>query len=369
MNMFRKLTFLTILLVFLASLALPGTAYASSSAASSEPSQNQAVLPDQFVLGDTYTLRSGDTLAGDLVILGGSVTLEDGSVVDGSVILIGGSLSISGQVKKDLVAFGGSPIIESTGRIGGDAFTIGCSLSGDPERVAGDIVTEGSGVFHIKTFDERFPTVGVAKVPFLWNLLGLFFSVFFMTTLAIGIVLFLPKQTERTGQMLIHQPVASGGMGCLTMLVAPIILIALAITIILSPISLLGVGLLVALTIFGWVAMGLELGNRLAQALHQEWHPAAAAGIGTFCLTLTALGLSKVVILVGWMIPFLVSMVALGAVIMVFFGARQPSTAPAALAVQPVVASPVVEAVSRSTPAGEIPSSPDISDEEIPPAS
>jgi hypothetical protein len=381
MKMLHKFAILAILLPFMVALALPGTAYASSSAASLNTSQNHRDLHDQFVFGDTYTLHSGDTLVGDLVILGGTVTLEEDSRIEGNVILVGGSLSVQGTVEKDLVALGGSPSIESPGRIDGDAFTIGCTLSGDTERVTGDIVTEGSGVFNIKMFDERFPTVGVARVPFLWSILSTFFSVFFMTTIAIGIMLILPKQTERTARVLVQQPVASGGMGCLTVMVAPIILVALAITIILIPVSLLGAALLVALVIFGWVAIGLELGKRLALALHQDWHPAVSAGIGTFGLTLVTLGLSRVIICVGWMLPFLVSMVALGAVMLVFFGAR-PTPALAVMVVQPAVTPSVVESpgpasgseVSSITevPSAaepEPPSSTDASDEEIPPAS
>jgi hypothetical protein len=381
MKMLRKLAILTILLPVVIALALPGTAYASGSAASSNTNQNHSDLHDQFVFGDTYTLHSGDTLVGDLIILGGTVTLEQDSRIEGNVVLVGGSLSIQGTVEKDLVALGGSPSLERPGRIDGDAFTIGCTLSGDTDRVTGDIITEGSGVFNIRMFDERFPTVGVARVPFLWGILSTFFSVFFMTTIAIGIMLILPKQTERTARVLVQQPVASGGMGCLTVMVAPIILVALAVTIIFIPVSLLGVALLVALVIFGWVAIGLELGKRLAQALHQDWHPAVSAGIGTFGLTLVTLGLSRVILCIGWMLPFLVSMVALGAVMLVFFGAR-PIPAPAVVAVQPAVTPPVVvfpgpESGSEASSVAEVPpvsipeppSSTDASGEEIPPAS
>ena len=369
MKTFRKLAFFTILLTLLIALAMPGAAYASGSAVSPNASLNHRDLHDQFVFGDTYTLQNGDTLVGDLFILGGTVTLEEGSDVDGNVILIGGSLSIRGTVEKDLVAFGGSPALENTGRIEGDAVTIGCKLSGATERVTGDIITlDNGGIFNIRMLDGRLPTVAVARIPILWGFLSLFFSVFFMTAMAIGTVLLLPKQTERTAQVLIQQPVASGGMGCLTVMVAPIVLAALAVTIILSPVSLLGAVLLVALVIFGWIALGLELGNRLAKALHQDWHPAVSAGIGTFGLTLAALGLSRVILCVGWMVPFLVSMVALGAVMLVFLGAGRTST-PAALAVQSAVAPTVVESSGPVyPPAAEATSSPEPSSEEIPPA-
>jgi hypothetical protein len=368
MNMLRKLAFLTILLTFFILLALPGPAKASSSAASSNLSQNHRDLNDQVVFGDTYTLHNGDTLVGDLFILGGTVTLEDGSTVDGSVALVGGTLTIRGTVNKDLVALGGTAKLENSGYIKGNAVTLGGQLSGTSGRVNGKVITDIGSVFQIRLFDQRYPTVGVARIPYVWGVLSLFFSAFFMTSLAIGTVLFLPKQTERTAKMLIQQPVASGGMGCLTILVVPIVLVALAVTIILSPVSLIGAILLVALIMFGWIALGLELGNRLAKALHHEWHPAVSAGIGTFGLTLVSLGLSRIIICVGWMIPFLVSMVALGAVVLVFFGGRTPSV-PATLVVQPTWSAPVVESTSGvSAPPEEI--QPDSSaDDEIPPAS
>jgi hypothetical protein len=368
MKNFRKITLISILMSVLLVLAMPGTAYASDSAPAPNASLNRRDLQDQFVLGDTYILHNGESLVGDLFILGGTVTLEEGSTVEGNVILVGGSLSIQGTIEKDLVALGGTPIIDQSGRVEGDAYTIGSQLGGPTERVAGDVITDAGSVFRIDLFGGQVPTVSVARLPILWGFLGLSFSVFFMTALAIGTVLLLPKQTERTAQVLVAQPVASGGMGCLTVMVAPIVLVALAITIILSPVSLLGAVLLVALVLFGWVAIGLELGNRLAQALHQDWHPAVSAGAGTFGLTLVAFGLSRVILCVGWMIPFLVSMVALGAVILVFFGAGR-TVAPAMVVAQPVVTATAIEPPHPPVPPAEgSPDNPNPSNDEIPPA-
>jgi hypothetical protein len=364
MKIFRKLAVLTFVLAILFAISLPGIAYASGYEVTLNTSQNHSGLPDQFVFGDTYTLHNGDTLVGDLFILGGTVTLEQGSVVQGSVVLVGGTLAIQGIVEKDLVALGGTPTLESSGHINGDAVTIGSRLSGATGNVSGKIVTDIGSVFQIRSFNGQLPTVGVARVPFLWGFLSLSFSVFFMTALAIGTVLLLPKQAEQTAKVLVRQPVASGGMGCLTVIVAPIILLALAITIILSPVSLLGAVLLVALVLFGWVAIGLELGNRLAKALHTDWHPAVSAGVGTFGLTLVALGLSRVIICVGWMVPFLVSMVALGSVILVFFGADK-TLKPAPVVIQPANVPPAVVPTGMESP----PESPPQSSDQLPPSS
>jgi len=59
----------------------------------------------------------------------------------------------------------------------------------------------------------------------------------------------------------------------------------LAISICLSPVSLIGALILAAALIFGWVAIGLEVGRRLALAFRREWHPATQAGLGTLLLS------------------------------------------------------------------------------------
>ena len=104
MSIFRKLTYLTILLVLMLVMVLPGTAYANSSTANTISTHNNRDIQDQFVFGDTYTLKDGDTLVGDLFILGGAVMLEEGSRVEGNIILVGCTINIQGTVEKYLVA-------------------------------------------------------------------------------------------------------------------------------------------------------------------------------------------------------------------------------------------------------------------------
>ncbi len=83
--------------------------------------------------------------------------------------------------------------------------------------------------------------------------------------------------------------------------------------------------------VFGWIAIGYEVGQRFTKAIHQNWHPAFSAGLGTFALTLVAKVLTGIPVLncVGWLVPFLLSMAALGAVLMTRFG-TQMVTAPTA---------------------------------------
>jgi len=71
---------------------------------------------------------------------------------------------------------------------------------------------------------------------------------------------------------------------------------------------------------FGLIALGLEVGKRLAQLFKQEWAPAAAAGAGTFVLMLVLNGAREAVPCVGWIFPALAGMLGLGAVILTRFG-------------------------------------------------
>ena len=57
----------------------------------------------------------------------------------------------------------------------------------------------------------------------------------------------------------------------------------LAITILLIPVSFIGLVLLLAAGLFGWIAIGLEVGKRLAEAFKWELQPPAAAGWAPWC--------------------------------------------------------------------------------------
>jgi hypothetical protein len=134
--------------------------------------------------------------------------------------------------------------------------------------------------------------------------------------------MFLPRPTERVARTIVEQPVTAGGVGLLTIIVAPLMLVGMAITLILIPVSLLGVVVLVVAWFFGHIAIGYEVGRRLGIALNQDWPLAVAAGIGTFLVTLISSGIDQLVFCIGWMVPFLVGVLGLGGVILTRFGAQ-----------------------------------------------
>jgi L-cystine uptake protein TcyP (sodium:dicarboxylate symporter family) len=50
-------------------------------------------------------------------------------------------------------------------------------------------------------------------------------------------------------------------------------LLLLIITILLIPAALVAVIALVLAAVFGWIAIGLEIGQRFTGAIKQQWHP------------------------------------------------------------------------------------------------
>ena len=60
---------------------------------------SDGTIPGQFVFGQSFTLKNGQTMNGDLMVFGGSATIEKGATVNGNVVVFGGSLTINGSRK------------------------------------------------------------------------------------------------------------------------------------------------------------------------------------------------------------------------------------------------------------------------------
>jgi hypothetical protein len=74
--------------------------------------------------------------------------------------------------------------------------------------------------------------------------------------------------------------------------------------------------------LFGWIAIGYEVGKRTAAAFNIVWAPPVIAGVGTLILSLVSgiLNIIPLVNCVGWFFPALMSLLGLGAVVVSRFG-------------------------------------------------
>jgi hypothetical protein len=308
----RTWNFWTVVLLLLLALALPGSALA------------QGQSGDKFVFGGAYTLAEGETLDGGLYIFGGMATLQAGSHVTGEIVLFGGTLSIAGEVDGSVTALGGLVTLEETAVIQGDL----SSAATHVQRAEGAIV-EGKVITGGENGALDVPLPGNLDLPDLsgifnpiWAVLWYLFRSFLWAALAVLVVLFLPRHTGTVSGAITSQPLICGGVGLLTVVVAPVALLIMTVTIILIPAVLLGLLLLLLAWAFGVIALGAEVGRRLALGLKQEWAPAVAAGVGTLLLSLVLEGVSALVPCIGWLAPALAGMLGLGAVLLTVSGTR-----------------------------------------------
>ena len=165
--------------------------------------------------------------------------------------------------------------------------------------------------------------------------------------------MFLPVPTDRVTRTIVSQPLLSGAVGLLTAIVAPLFLIAIAITLILIPVSLLGVIILIVTWFFGRIALGLEIGRRFAGVLKQEWPLAVTAGIGTFLLVLVVDGANMVIPCVGGIFSILVGLLGLGGVLLSRFGNQIYSPATSAIVPPPPPTPPSTNDPSAESPPAE----------------
>ena len=294
----------------------------------------------QVIFGQSFTLKSGDSLNGDLLVFGGSATIEKGATVNGSTVLFGGNLTVNGIVNGDVVITGGSISLGQAAHISGNLTTVAASLDrAEGSMVDGQIYnTATSWTGNGQNGNTPKPVIPVVPVipalkyqfhPLLSILNGLGQSLG-IAILAMLLMLFLAPHADRVAHAILAQPLTAGGIGLLTVVAAPVAILLSIVTIILIPLAPIIIMVLVAAGVFGWIAIGYEVGQRFTKAIHQNWHPAFSAGLGTFALTLVAKVLTGVPVLncVGWLVPFLLSMAGLGAIIMTRFG-TQAVVAPA----------------------------------------
>lgn len=306
---------------------------------------------DQAVIGTSnFRLVSGQALNGDLAVIGGSAVLEEGSVVNGSIAVLGGTLTISGDVRGDITGVGGVITLTDTAYVHGSLVAPGVVLNKSENAIIEGTVTmtpSGDSLPIAPNIPNINPgnwlKVGIHSVgEILWGLL----QVIGAAALALVIALLLPKPLERVAAAVSSQPVISGGIGLLTVILAPLVAILLTITIILIPFTILFAMALAIALFCGWIAVGLELGNRLAKAFKTTWTVPLATGLGTLLLTLVAAMLSWVLSCLSSVFVFLVAIIGLGSVILTRFGVKDypvSQTARPSTPVTPVVPVPVAQ--------------------------
>lgn len=320
-----------------------------------------------FIWNEDYTLEEGKRLDGDLIVLNGDVTLEAGSRVQGSVITWNGSAKVEGTVERDLVVSGGDIVLGDGARVAGDVVcSWNCDLEQKPGARVGGGIIEGVPLRGLQLDRVR----GVPQIPSLpkiwasgpgrvlnWMLRAIRSLVAIMVVAAVAglVALIWPQQTAQVGQAVVEAPLPSLGIGLLTVVAGTALIVALAITICLSPVAILAALALSAAGLFGWIAVGGVVGERLLRALNaREIAPLWAAGLGALLITLIGTGLSSAFCLapLGWLMIFALGSVGLGAVVLTRFGTTTyvPATGSGQALPRPTPPAPVVAPEATEPP-------------------
>lgn len=303
----------------------------------------QGTGPDggQVVFGQNLTIESGDVFSGDLVVFGGNVTVEEDAELNGNLVVFGGTVNSDGEVDGDLVIIGGQVSLDEHAVVTGDVVTVGGQLS----REEGSVI-EGEVVNNIQPEitipDGRVPEVTIPEVvhvgfnPF-WEFGRVVGEALFMAFLAMLVTLFFQDRLGRVSQAAITQPLMTSSIGLLTF----VALILTAITILLLPVALLGLIPLAFAWLFGVVALGQEIGDRLARAVQKDWTPTITASLGTFVLVFMLAAIESLnslvpfMVCITWIFPVLVGLLAIGSVVITRFGARPIQSAAVSALVPP----------------------------------
>ncbi len=301
--------------------------------------QARGVAEGKVVFGGEYTLPAGKVLDGDLTVVGGAAHVAERAVVTGDVRVIGGMLSLNGVVEGDLSVTGGKAVVDGTVR--GDVSVLGGEVTfgkhaivhGEVHTVGGDVQREPGARVHIVPAGPEPPfaffwpgrrpfLADVGPVNFvarlLWRGVLAVFQALALAVLAAVLFLFLEGPARQVVDEIETAPLVATGVGLLTAALLPVVLLAMAITLLLLPLAVVVAVAVAALGLYGWLVLGLLLGERLAEVGHVAWHPALSGAAGTFLLTLGA-GLLNVIPCVGWIPGFLAEAMGLGAVLLVLW--------------------------------------------------
>ena len=279
----------------------------------------------QVLFGRNYTLESGDTFEGDLVVFGGNVTIEEDASLNGNLVVIGGTITSNGETKGDVVVVGGQVSLEESALVTGDVVTVGGQLTqAEGAKIQGEVVNNVAPDMVLPPGripptepntpvvpDIPSPNINIPFTPFA-EVFWIFFWALIVAAFSMLLSLFWQPQIERTGNVIITQPLMTGAIGLLAFFVAAILFLT-----VIPPV------LIAFAWLFGIVAMGSQVGERFSKAVNQVWSPVLTIGFGTFLLMLIG-GAIGLIPCLGGITLFLLGMVGIGGSIVTWFGVRLP---------------------------------------------
>ena len=288
---------------------------------------------DKVVFGSDYVLESGDKLNGNLVVFRGDVTIEEDAFVDGDMAIFGGDIVIDGEVSGNIAAFGGDISLGPNSIIDGNFSAMGGTVTKSPTAIIkGDLLRQNGEI--LLNTDKRveknvFSPVarGNRSKTGFWltffgvlGSIGLFFAmVLIIAGLGLLANVLLGSHLEGIGKIIAEKPWNAFGIGLVTVIAAPFVVVLFCMTVILIPLAFLLILALILLIFYGWIACGYEAGQWMTKAMKVTWTSNWTTAFGTFVITLVAHGLKKIIPCVGWMPGGIAALFGLGGVMIYYY--------------------------------------------------
>lgn len=233
---------------------------------------------DAFIGAGNIIISKDAVINGDLITA--SATLTINGTVNGSIKTSGSTITINGKVSKNISAYTSSLVINSDANILGNvSYTSDKDAKIDPAaKVLGQVTK--------KTAPQASQNIGLRKlgvVAFLGSATAAIISL--ITILIVGIVLLLlfPKKIEEISENIKNRFWPSFGLGFLSLIITPVIIVLLFAIILGIPLALI----LMALYIFALyttkIFVGLALGKKITNG---KWSAIWAMTLGVVLLSI-----------------------------------------------------------------------------------
>lgn len=249
----------------------------------------------------------------DRVVVGSNLRIDPNEEVD-SAVAVGGSVAVHGIVHEDAVAVGGSVVLEPGAVVKRNAVAIGGEVKvKEGATLHGDRVSIGGS---LKGAVDTLTAVATGSVSwFLFSIVGTFVRSLILFLLALMILTFMPKRSERIGAYLAERPGAStlGGVALAVGFIPFLVLLAITIVGILAiPFAFLA---LLLLHVIGLTVFMTWLGHKVP-LFGDNKSPVLAMTIGLVGITIVDL-----IPGVGSLLVFLVAFISAGAALLSKLGA------------------------------------------------
>ncbi len=321
-------------------VAVSGTVAGDAYVAGGKVDIEGTIQGDLLVAGGTVTIRGvveddiraagGEVIVsgivnGNVTVVGGSVTINDGAQIGGNVVSGAGNLNIYAPIAKDIVAGAGQLTIANTvagdvtAGVGEFTLTPNAQVEGDLTYYSEEPMTVSSGaavsgkVTHqeIQKPDreenkEAAKNIarGAASGARVLNIISAF-------VLGILMLRFFPNASSVIEKRIEKNPWASMGIGLLTLIVTPILILILLVTVIGIPIAMV--------LFFGYffymyvskIFISMVLGRKVLGYFKVTYPPAAILAIGLIVyLVITSIPV------IGGLVVFISLITGIGAIIL-----------------------------------------------------